>query len=53
MALPGMKSTADFTADERPRNWREGILRLAPNAVEQQLQKIEKLIQELRELNRA
>lgn len=25
----------------------------APNAVEQQLQKIEKLIQELRELNRA
>ena len=30
MALPGMKSTADFTADERPRNWREGILRLAP-----------------------
>lgn len=30
MALPGMKSTADFNADERPRNWREGILRLAP-----------------------
>jgi hypothetical protein len=30
MALPGMKSTADFTADERPRNWREGILRLKP-----------------------
>lgn len=30
MALPGMKSTADFSADERPRNWREGILRLSP-----------------------
>lgn len=30
MSLPGMKSTADFNADERPRNWREGILRLAP-----------------------
>lgn len=30
MALPGMKSTADFTADERPRSWREGILRLTP-----------------------
>lgn len=30
MALPGMKSTADFNADERPRNWREGILRLTP-----------------------
>jgi hypothetical protein len=30
MALPGMKSTADFTADERPRNWREGILKLNP-----------------------
>lgn len=30
MALPGMKSTADFSADERPRNWREAILRLAP-----------------------
>lgn len=30
MALPGMKSTADFTSEERPRNWREGILRLSP-----------------------
>lgn len=26
MALPGMKSTADFATDERPKNWREGIL---------------------------
>jgi hypothetical protein len=30
MALPGMKSTADFSADENPKNWREGILKLAP-----------------------
>lgn len=30
MALPGMKSTIDFAADERPKNWREGILWLKP-----------------------
>lgn len=30
MALPGMKSTADFGADENPKTWREGILKLAP-----------------------
>lgn len=30
MALPGMKSTADFAADEHPKSWREGILRLSP-----------------------
>lgn len=30
MALPGMKSTADFSADENPKNWREGVLKLAP-----------------------
>ena len=30
MALPGMKSTADFAADERPKNWRDGILLLSP-----------------------
>jgi len=30
MALPGMKSTADFAADERPKNWREGIAVLMP-----------------------
>lgn len=32
MALPGMKSTIDFVADERPKNWREGILRLSPRS---------------------
>lgn len=30
MALPGMKSTADFAANQRPQNWREGILLLSP-----------------------
>lgn len=30
MALPGMKSTADFAADERPKNYREGIMLLSP-----------------------
>ena len=30
MALPGMKSTADFAADENPKTWREGILKLSP-----------------------
>lgn len=30
MALPGMKSTADFNADENPKSWREGILRRSP-----------------------
>ena len=30
MALPGMKSTADFATDERPKNFREGILLLEP-----------------------
>lgn len=30
MALPGMKSTADFATNERPQNWREGILLLMP-----------------------
>lgn len=30
MALPGMKSTADFSSTENPSTWREGILRLAP-----------------------
>lgn len=30
MALPGMKSTADFAADERPKNFREGILLRSP-----------------------
>lgn len=30
MALPGMKSTADFAVDERPKNYREGIMLLEP-----------------------
>lgn len=30
MALPGMKSTADFAANERPTNYREGIMLLSP-----------------------
>jgi len=30
MALPGMKSTGDFAADEHPKSWREGILKLLP-----------------------
>lgn len=30
MALPGMKSTNDFAANERPKNWRAGILLLEP-----------------------
>lgn len=30
MTLPGMKSTADFAADERPKTWRETLLRLSP-----------------------
>jgi hypothetical protein len=30
MALPGMKSTSDFVANERPQNWRAGILLLSP-----------------------
>lgn len=30
MALPGMKSTADFASDERPKNWRAGILLNSP-----------------------
>jgi hypothetical protein len=30
MALPGMKSTADFATDERPKNYREGLMLLEP-----------------------
>jgi hypothetical protein len=30
MALPGMRGTFDFTADQRPQNYREGIMVLAP-----------------------
>lgn len=30
-AILGMRGTGEFTADERPKNWRESILFLAPN----------------------
>lgn len=31
MSIQGLRSTADFVADQRPKNWREGYLRLEPN----------------------
>jgi hypothetical protein len=31
MALLGIRGTGSFVSDERPKNWREGILRLYPN----------------------
>jgi hypothetical protein len=30
MALPGMRSTADWVADQRPKNFRQGILLMSP-----------------------
>lgn len=33
MAFLGMKGTGQFATDERPKNWREGILREYPNGV--------------------
>lgn len=33
MAFLGMKGTGQFAADERPENWRQGILREYPNGV--------------------
>ena len=30
MALPELRSTADYAADQRPKNWREGIMLLEP-----------------------
>lgn len=30
MTLPGMRSTSDWAADEHPKSWRDGILRLSP-----------------------
>jgi len=33
MAFLGMKGTGQFAVDERPKNWREGILREYPNGV--------------------
>lgn len=31
MAIQGLRTTTNFGTDERPKNWREGILRLYPN----------------------
>lgn len=31
MALFGPRATGDFVTDQRPKNWREGILRIYPN----------------------
>ncbi len=31
MALYGTRGSNDFVADQRPKNWREGILRIYPN----------------------
>lgn len=31
MALYGARGTGDFVTDQRPKNWREGILRIYPN----------------------
>ncbi len=29
----GMRGTGDWQTDQRPKNWREGILRLYPNGM--------------------
>lgn len=31
MAIQGLRTTGNFATDERPKNWREGILMLYPN----------------------
>jgi len=31
MAIQGLRTTANFVTDQRPKNWREGILLLDPN----------------------
>lgn len=31
MAIQGLRDTSNFVADQRPKNWREGILLLKPN----------------------
>lgn len=31
MAIQGLRTTGNFAADERPKSWREGILRIDPN----------------------
>jgi hypothetical protein len=34
MAIQGLRTTGNFAANERPENWREGLLRLYPNSAE-------------------
>lgn len=31
MGIQGLRSTGNFVTDQRPKNWREGVLLLAPN----------------------
>lgn len=31
MAIQGLRDTSNFVADQRPQNWREGIMLLYPN----------------------
>lgn len=31
MAIQGLRDTSDFVTDQRPKNWREGVLMLMPN----------------------
>lgn len=33
MSIQGLRHTGNFVADERPKSWREGILRLYPNGM--------------------
>lgn len=33
MAFLGMRGTGDWATDERPKNWRQGILRISPNGM--------------------
>ena len=33
MAFLGMRGSGDWATDQRPKNWREGILHLYPNGM--------------------
>ena len=33
MAFLGMRGSGDWVTDQRPKNWREGILHLYPNGM--------------------
>jgi len=33
MPIQGMRTTSNFATDERPKNWREGLIRLYPNGM--------------------